>query len=202
MKHDFNTVHLLRSIRLIPSDQLNSQEKLILYTLLSCANEGNDSWNGHEKLVKLTGLGLTSIKKYTKSLDQKGFINITRPEKYYRKESNHYSLDVDKIMTYFIPNKESPDVPLHHERGRHATKKGSPDDCGRGRQTTTKKQREVTKEEGATLASDEAARLKEIEACKARRAEDAIKGVPMPEYVKELILKLRAERSFNEILKH
>lgn len=149
MKRDFNTVYLLRSIRFIPQNILNVQEKLILYTLLSCANADNDSWNGQQKLCELTGIKRTSIKKYMKSLEQKKFITVQRPVHYQRNETNHYALNVDNIMQYFVENKGSPDDPVPVYRGRHATISGSPRDHERGRQTTSKKQKEVTKEERA-----------------------------------------------------
>lgn len=210
MKHDFNTIHLFRSIRFIPENVLNAQEKLILYTLLSCANQDNDSWNGHEKLSELTGIGRSSIKKYMKSLEQKKFISIQRPVHYQRKETNHYALNVDNIMQYFIENKGSPDDPGHAYRGRHATGPGSPDDHDRGRQTTTKKQIEVTKEERAReAASREALRgaqkltpeelyEKEKDLPPTQRSpEYKDMTIPMPAHVKEKLDKL-----FNRVNVH
>ena len=183
MNYDYNPIHLLRAIRLISQNIVNAQEKLLLFILLSSANENNDSWNSHDKLVQLTGLGLTSVKKYLKSLKDKNLIIIKRPDNYFNKQSNHYSLNIDQIMFYFIPNKSSDNDQLLGRRGRLATVKGSPGDCLRGRQTTTKKQREETKEEGAYATPDEVAtHLRNLR---------EQKPDPMPQYVREMINKMR-----------
>lgn len=202
MKHDFNIFHLQWAIRSIKRKDINGYEKAIINILLSCVGKENDTWYSLESLSETTCFSLDTVRRNIRSLEQKQFIIITKPSKYSRSVSNHYALNIDKIMSFLPQQKDSSQQPIKDKRVADSNVRVADSNAERVADSTTKKERKERKEEDATLASDEAARLKEIEACKARRAEDAIKGVPMPEYVKELILKLRAERSFNEILKH
>lgn len=107
MQHDFNPIHLLRAIRLIPSTEIDPLEKLILYTLLSCSNPQNDSWHTQESLAELTSTSKNTIIRKTKSLVQKKFIIIKIPPIYKRGSSNHYALNVDHIM-FYCPSKSVP----------------------------------------------------------------------------------------------
>lgn len=155
MKHDFNTLHLLWAIRDMPKNVVNGYEKIILFVLLSCAGSNNSSWHTQKSLCEMCSLGETSLKKYTKSLEQKKLITIERPAHYTHYSNNKYQLSVDLIMTYSKLESVSPDDPNVKSRGRAATVSGSPRDSHWGRETTTKKEREERKKEGATNGSRE-----------------------------------------------
>jgi hypothetical protein len=152
MKADFNILHLLWAIRNIPSTQLNPQEKLILYTMLSCANEYNDSWHGYDRLSELTSLGRTTVIKYIKTLAKKNYIILTRPPVYNRSSSNHYALNLDTILYY---SKVSLDDTISQKRCRQTTVKVSPRELERCRGANSKKEREELKEEGRAQSSSE-----------------------------------------------
>jgi hypothetical protein len=146
---DFNVLHLLWAIRDIPSSVLNVQEKIILYTLLSCVNKDNICWHSQITLSKMCSLSETSVKKYTKTLSQKGFIKISMPAQYNRANSNQYSLIISNFSFQKLSTMGSPHDPLNDKKGSPRDGKGSPRDPRRGRRATIKKEREEIKEEGA-----------------------------------------------------
>lgn len=179
MKHDFNTLHLLWAIRNIPSTSINSLEKLILFTFLSCTGNKNLLWHNQDTLQEMTCLTRTTLKKYLKSLMKKEFITINKPDSYFRTASNQYTLLVDKIMNYCEVSKGSGGDPLSENKGSYYDSKGSGGDHGRGQEATLKKESLRKKEE---KGNDTALRAVSIPP---RELYKNIIGVPMPPHVKE-----------------
>lgn len=158
MKHDFNTMHLLHSIREIPPSAITSSEKYILIMILSCINENNKTWYTMQNLSKYCCMSERRISPHIKSLAQKGFISIEKPLHYARRQSNEYSLNVDQIMNYHISR--SHDVSSAVERDRMTKRPVSHDKTSpvSPDKTSDKERNKRKKEEGATKASGEASR--------------------------------------------
>src|SRR5690606_3695425 len=117
------SIELLQAIREIPSNQIKCIEKLILLTLLSVINKHNDTWHSYLSLAKYCCLSVDSVKRYIKSLEKKKFIFIKRPSHYTHKTSNHYSLNIDYLMTFhLVDNSKNVDKSLcsQHRDGQVA----------------------------------------------------------------------------------
>lgn len=182
MHHDFNSIHLLRAIRLIPSSEIDSLEKLILYTLLSCSNTENDSWHSQETLAELTSSCSRTIRRKTKLLVQKKYILVKSPTTYHRGASNHYSLNVDHIMFYFSPNKGDTESTFNQRRRTYSPVKGDSVSGERRTHSPTKIQREDTKEDACARDPFKGSPL--------RSTYGDDKPCPMPDHIREALNKL------------
>lgn len=178
MKHDFNTLHLLWSIRGIPPSELNGYEKSILYTLLSCTKSDNLSWHSFLDLSDLTCFSLDTVRRSVRSLEQKKYIIVTKPPVYGRNRSNEYELNIEKIMYYcpvkkdsyeqpFTEDKGSYQQPLNTRKGSSQRQKGSSQLHERVANSQCKKEREERKKNARARASSEApSRASEPVTCK------------------------------------
>lgn len=185
MKHDFNTLHLLWAIRNIPSNTLNSQEKIILFVLLSSTGSNNESWYSQSSLAEMCSLSESSIKRSLAKLVQKKFIDIKRPDQNHRIASNHYTLNIDQLMIYCPVEKESPQNPIIMERGSQGAAKGFTQSSRRGSQGATKKEREERKEEekhveGESMESS----TRPHDGAVSTPVEEEHKVIPMPPHVR------------------
>lgn len=148
MRHDFNTIHLLHSIREIPPSVLNSHEKYVLTILLSCMNDANETWYTQDSIAYFCSMSERRCRLHIHSLAQKRFIIIEKPATYARSRTNHYHLNVDLIMGYHLGKSGDKMSPVYDRTGDKTSENGGQNVRSTGDKTSYKERNRRKKEEG------------------------------------------------------
>jgi hypothetical protein len=158
MKQDYTYFQIEWAIKNIPSTILNGHEKAILSTLHLCINNKKDTWHGYDSIAKMISFSADTVKRNIKTLEQKGFIKITRPAQYSRTQSNRYTLNYDHIMSYKEKDKVCSELPLSEERYADSMARYADSPPRRYADSPTNRINKTDKRKGARDASWEARR--------------------------------------------
>ena len=93
--------------QLIRSPKLNVHEKMIYIYLLSRQGNKKDSWPGHKRIASDLGISQSTVKKYLKSLEDFGLIDI-KPQFYKNaRGTNRYIAKISSPKLFVTPDLSS-----------------------------------------------------------------------------------------------
>lgn len=96
---NISDLDILWAIRDIPKSILCNTQKGILCMLLACIGNNSSCYYNMDQLINILGLSLTPMRNQLHELEDRMFIKITRPAKYYRGAANEYSLNYELILS-------------------------------------------------------------------------------------------------------
>jgi hypothetical protein len=106
-KKEVNSIKLLHAIRQIPATLISANEKYILTIILSCINIDNITWHSMDIIAEFACVSRWTISRHIKTLEDKKFISIVKPNHYTHDETNHYSLNIDLILSFSVDKSRS-----------------------------------------------------------------------------------------------